>query len=163
MFKFKCQFYGLNDELQWFVHRDFEGWKALSSYKRAEPSRTIKSGTKKLFVECFSGSRQDILQLLQTWETISRNKSFYVSKEVKEFTKILLRQKAQETHQPYDFSISKDNICSVKNKYPLQHTPPVFLRFKFYWSSTLLLLSSDGSGSLHCMTKGTVVWCAFVI
>ena len=28
-------------------------------------------------------------------------------------------------------SIGEDNICSVKNKNPPQHTPPVFLRFKF--------------------------------
>ena len=51
--------------------------------KWARPSVTIKSRTKQLFVENYSGSRQDILQLLQTWETksfitrsFSRNKKF---------------------------------------------------------------------------------------
>ena len=34
--------------------------------KRGRPSVTIKSRTKQLFVESYSGSRQDILQLLQT-------------------------------------------------------------------------------------------------
>ena len=50
--------------------------------KWARPSVTIKSRTKQLFVESYSGSRQDILQLLQTWETksfikrsFSRNKN----------------------------------------------------------------------------------------
>ena len=38
---------------------------------------------------------------------------------------------AQETHRPHDLSISKDAICSVKNKNAPQHTPPIFLRFKF--------------------------------
>ena len=38
---------------------------------------------------------------------------------------------AQETHQPHDLSISKDTICSVKNKNAPQHTPPIFLRFRF--------------------------------
>ena len=38
---------------------------------------------------------------------------------------------AQETHRPHDLSIGKDNICSVKNKNRPQHTPPVFLWFKF--------------------------------
>ena len=38
---------------------------------------------------------------------------------------------AQETHRPHELSIGKDNICSSKNKNPPQHTPPVFLRFKF--------------------------------
>ena len=66
--------------------------------KRARPSVTIKSRTKQLFVESFSGSRQDILQLLQTWETksfikrsFSRNKKLYASKEVKKIPKMLQR------------------------------------------------------------------------
>ena len=46
----------------------------------------------------WSGSRQDILQLLQTWETksfikrsFSRNKKLYASKEVKKIPKMLQR------------------------------------------------------------------------
>ena len=66
--------------------------------KRDWPSVTIKSRTKQLFVECYLGSRQDILQLLQTWETKSFIKrslaatvKLYASKEVKEFPKMLQR------------------------------------------------------------------------
>ena len=130
-----------------------------------EPSQAEQSSQeqKNYLLNVFQDPGRIFCSYCKLEKLLAAIKSFYVSKEAKEFPKILLRQKAQETHQPYDFSIGKDNICSVKNKYPLQHTPPVFLRFKFYWSSTLLLLSSDGSGSLHCMTKGTFVWCAFVI
>ena len=130
------------------------------TWKRARPSITIKSQTKQLFAESFSGSRQDILKLLQTWETksvikrsFSRSKKLYASKEVKEFPKMgqILPEtgnqcwNAQETHRPYDLWIGKNNICSVKKKNPQQHTPSVFLSFKFKWWSTLLMLSSDGS------------------
>lgn len=130
-----------------------------------EPSQAEQSSQeqKNYLLNVFQDPGRIFCSYCKLEKLLAAIKSFYVSKEAKEFPKIFLRQKAQETHQPYDFSIGKDNICSVKNKYPLQHTPPVFLRFKFYWSSTLLLLSSDGSGSLHCMTKGTVVWCPFVI
>ena len=68
------------------------------TWKRARQSITIKSQTKQLFAESFSGSRQDILKLLQTLETksvikrsFSRSKKLYASKEVKEFPKMLPR------------------------------------------------------------------------
>ena len=44
----------------------------------------------------------------------------------------------------------KITFAQSKNKNLPQHTPPVFL-------SALLILSSDGSGSLHCVTKGIIV------
>ena len=63
--------------------------------KRARPSVTVESWTKQLFVESYSASRQDMLQLLQTWETkffikwsFSGNKKLFTSKEVKEFPKM---------------------------------------------------------------------------
>ena len=66
--------------------------------KRVRPSVKIKSRTKQLFVESYSGFRQDILQWLQTWETNSfieqsfnRNKKLYASKEDEESPKILQR------------------------------------------------------------------------
>ena len=37
----------------------------------------------------------------------------------------------KETHRRHDLSVGKDNICSVKNKNAPQHTPLVFLWFKF--------------------------------
>ena len=74
-----------------------ELWNTKLTCKRARPSITIKSRAK-LFVESFSGSRQNILQLLQTWETksvikrsFSRSKKLYASKQVKEFPKMLQR------------------------------------------------------------------------
>ena len=57
----------------------------------------------------------------------------------------------------------KITFAQSKNKNLPQHTPPVFLSLSFKWSSALLILSSDGSGSLHCVTKGIIVWCAFVL
>ena len=120
--------------------------------KRARPSVTIKSWTQK-HVASYSGTRQGILLLLQTWETktfikqsfISHNKKLYASKEVKEFPKLLQRSHSvrdknhrkstlecmQETHRPHDLSICKDNICSVKTKNPPHHIPYVFLRCQF--------------------------------
>ena len=59
---------------------------------------TVESRTRQLFVESYPGSRQDMLQLLQTWETkffikwsFSSNEKLYTSKEVKEFPKMLQR------------------------------------------------------------------------
>ena len=115
-----------------------------------------------------------MLQLLQTWETkffikwpFSGNKKLFTSKEVKEFPKMCqksnsrsVRDKnhrksnyaginAQETHRPHDLSISKDTICSVKNKNPPQHIlHPYFKGSSFRWSNTLFMLTSDGSGRL---------------
>ena len=99
-----------------------------------EPSQAEQSSQeqKNYLLNVFQDPGRIFCSYCKLEKLLAAIKSFYVSKEVKEFTKILLRQKAEETHQPYDFSIGKDNICSVKNKYPLQHTPPVFLRFKFY-------------------------------
>ena len=99
-----------------------------------EPSQAEQSSQeqKNYLLNVFQDPGRIFCSYCKLEKLLAAIKSFYVSKEAKEFPKILLRQKAQETHQPYDFSISKDNICSVKNKYPLQHTPPVFLRFKFY-------------------------------
>ena len=55
-------------------------------------------------------------------------------------------------------------ITFAQNEDPPQHTLPSFLRGQFSVISTLLMtLSSDGSGSLHCVTKGNIVWCAVVI
>ena len=75
-----------------------ELWNTKLTCKRARLSITIKSWTKQLFVESLWGSRQDILQSLQTWETksvikwsFSRSKKLYASKEVKEFPKMLQR------------------------------------------------------------------------
>ena len=66
--------------------------------KQARPSVTINSRTKQLFIESYSGSRQSMLQLLQTWETnfsnkrpFSGNKKLCTSREVKEFPKMLQR------------------------------------------------------------------------
>ena len=68
------------------------------TWKRARASITVESWTRQLFVESYSGSRQDMLQLLQTWETkffikwsFRGNKKLYTSKEVKEFPKMLQR------------------------------------------------------------------------
>lgn len=113
-----------------------------------EPSQAEQSSQeqKNYLLNVFQDPGRIFCSYCKLEKLLAAIKSFYVSKEVKEFTKILLRQKAQETHQPYDFSIGKDNICSVKNKYPLQHTPPVFLRFKFYWSSTFCCWARMGQG-----------------
>ena len=102
--------------------------------KWVRPSVTIKSRTKQLFVESYPGSRQDILKLLQTWETksfikrsFSRNKKiFMLQKRSKNSLKCFRGQilpetkttgnqcwKAQETHRSHDLSMGKDNICSV--------------------------------------------------
>ena len=53
--------------------------------KRARPSITIKSQTEQPFAESFSGSRQDILQLLQTWETKSVTKRSFTVLAIKSF------------------------------------------------------------------------------
>ena len=118
--------------------------------KRARPSITIKPRTKQQLVESYSGSREDILQLLQTWETksfikwsFSRNKKLFASERSKNSIKcfrgqILSQTKstgnqcwnAQETHWPHDLSMVKDNFCSVKTKNSPQHTAPVCLLSK---------------------------------
>ena len=66
--------------------------------KRARPRIQSSHEQDLLFVESYSGSRQDMLQFLQTWETkffikwmLSGNKKLYTSKEVKEFPKVLHR------------------------------------------------------------------------
>ena len=80
MFKFKCQFYGLNDELQWFVHLDFEGRKARSSYKRAEPSRTIKSGTKNYLLNVFQDPGRIFCSYSKLEKLLAAIKSFMFQK-----------------------------------------------------------------------------------
>ena len=73
-------------------------WNMKLTCKCGRPSITIKSWTRQLRVASYSGSRQGILQLLQTWETktfikwsFSHNKKLHTSKEVKEFPKLLQR------------------------------------------------------------------------
>ena len=80
--------------------------------KRARPSITVKSRTKQLFIESYSGSRQGMMQLLQTWGTkfsinghfFSGNKKQYTSNEVKEFPKM---------HQRSNSVRDKDNRKSM--------------------------------------------------
>ena len=153
-------------------------WNTKLTCKCGRPSITVKSWTRQLHVASYSGSRQGILQLLETWETktwsFSHNKKLHASKEVKKFPKLLQRSNSvrdkihnyeintQETHQLMISQSAKVTFAQSKPRI-LHILLPLFESASFKWSSTLLMLSSDGSGSLHCMTKGNVVWCAFVI
>ena len=120
-------------------------WNTKLTCKCGRPSITVKSWTRQLHVASYSGSRQGILQLLQTWETktwsFSHSKKLHASKEVKKFPKLLQSQILSETKyiwnqytgntSAYDPSISKGNICSVKTKNPPQHSPPTFWKCQF--------------------------------
>ena len=70
---------------------------------------------------------------------------------------------ARETHRPHDLSIVKKNICSVKTKNPPQYSPSVVLRYQLLMIKRSFDVVLDGSGSLHCVTKGNIVWWAFVV
>ena len=69
----------------------------------------------------------------------------------------------QETHQLMTPQSAKVTFAQSKPRILHSLLHPLFESASFKWSSTLFMLSSDGSGSLHCMTKGNVAWCAFVI
>ena len=149
---------------------------AKLTYKQARPSVTVKSRTKQLFIESYSGSRQSMLQLHQTWQTkfsikwpFSGNKKLYTSKEVKEFPKMLQRSilsdtktrgnqfwDAQETHQPHALSaIGKDHLLSQNQgsstAYSTRTSKVQVLNDQ---ASALFMLSSDGSGRFALRDKG---------
>ena len=63
--------------------------------KRAKPSRTIKSGTKNYLLNVFQDPGRIFCSYSKLEKLLAAIKSF-VSKEVKEFPKILQRQKVQE-------------------------------------------------------------------
>ena len=150
--------------------------------KRARPSITIKSRTKQQLVESYSGSRRDILQLPQTWETksllngnLAAVKNFLLQKRSKNSLKcfrgqILSQTKSRgnqcwnvpETHQPHDLFIAKHNFCSVKMKNPPQHIAPICLLSKVQILNDQVLLWCWAQ-SLHWVTKGIIFWCAFAL
>ena len=63
---------------------------------------------------------------------------------------------AQETHRPHDLSISKDTICSVKNKNAPQHTPPIFSKVQVLNDQAkglFLCWAWMDQGGLHCLMR----------
>ena len=78
------------------------------TFKQARPSIKIKSQTKQPFAESFSGSRQDVLQLLQTWETKSIIKWSFTVLAIKSF---MLQKRSENSPK----KVERSNSARDKN------------------------------------------------